>query len=139
MRMSADEHLSPPALSQREREPLVHIVHTWCDKSKYLVRSAKTRGGVALLKQTDNQLLTQVSPGTPMGELMRRYWHPVAAAAELDDSPFRTKGIRILGEDLVLYRDRSGQLGLITRYCPHRRVDLGIGVVEQDGLRCQYE
>ena len=73
-----------------------------------------------------------------MGDLMRRYWHPIAASAELDDSPFRTKGIRILGEDLVLYRDRSGQLGLIARYCPHRRVDLAIGVVEQDGLRCQY-
>jgi 5,5'-dehydrodivanillate O-demethylase oxygenase subunit len=91
-----------------------------------------------VLKQTDNQLLTQVSPGMPMGDLMRRYWQPVAASAELDDSPFRTKGIRILGEDLVLYRDRSGQLGLIARYCPHRRVDLAIGVVEQDGLRCQY-
>jgi 5,5'-dehydrodivanillate O-demethylase oxygenase subunit len=91
-----------------------------------------------VLKQSDNQLLTQVGPGTPMGDLMRQYWHPIAASAELDDSPFRTKGIRILGEDLVLYRDRSGQLGLIARYCPHRRVDLAIGVVEQDGLRCQY-
>jgi 5,5'-dehydrodivanillate O-demethylase oxygenase subunit len=69
-----------------------------------------------VLKQTDNQLLTQVTPGMPMGDLMRRYWHPIAASGELDDSPLRTKGIRILGEDLVLYRDRSGQLGLITRY-----------------------
>ena len=91
-----------------------------------------------MLTKSDNQMLTQVGPGTPMGELMRRYWHPIAAAKELDDSPFRTKGIRVLGEDLVLYRDRSGQLGLITRLCPHRRVDLAIGVVEEDGLRCQY-
>jgi nitrite reductase/ring-hydroxylating ferredoxin subunit len=91
-----------------------------------------------VLKQADNQVLTQVGRGTPMGELMRRYWHPVAASAELDDSPFRTKGLKIMGEDLVLFRDRSGQLGLISRYCPHRRVDLAIGVVEQDGLRCQY-
>ncbi|HEY1296169.1 MAG TPA: aromatic ring-hydroxylating dioxygenase subunit alpha [Chloroflexota bacterium] len=91
-----------------------------------------------VLKQTENELLTQVSRGTPMGELMRRYWHPIAASAELDDSPFRTRPLRILGEDLVLFRDRSGNLGLITRYCPHRRVDLAIGVVEQDGLRCQY-
>jgi 5,5'-dehydrodivanillate O-demethylase oxygenase subunit len=91
-----------------------------------------------VLKQIDNQLLTQVGPGMPMGDLMRRYWHPIAASGELDSSPFRTKGLKILGEDLVLFRDRSGSLGLITRYCPHRRVDLAIGVVEQDGLRCQY-
>ncbi|GAC1315364.1 MAG: aromatic ring-hydroxylating dioxygenase subunit alpha [Chloroflexota bacterium] len=91
-----------------------------------------------MLKQSDNQLLTQVGPGQPMGELMRRYWHPVAASGELDASPFRTKGLKILGEELVLFRDRSGKLGLISRYCPHRRVDLAIGVVEDDGLRCQY-
>ena len=50
-----------------------------------------------MLKQADNQLLTQVGPGTPMGDLMRRYWHPVAASKELAESPFRTKGLRILG------------------------------------------
>ena len=91
-----------------------------------------------MLAKSDNELLTQVSPGKPMGELMRRYWHPIAATAELDASPFRTKGVRVLGEDLVLFRDRSGRLGLIGRYCAHRRVDLAIGVVEHDGLRCQY-
>jgi len=73
-----------------------------------------------------------------MGELMRRYWHPIAAAQELEDSPFRTKEVTILGEDLVLYKDRSGHYGLIERYCSHRRVNLAIGVVEEDGLRCQY-
>jgi 5,5'-dehydrodivanillate O-demethylase oxygenase subunit len=91
-----------------------------------------------VLAKSENEILTQVEPGTPAGELMRRYWHPIAAAAELADSPFRTKGLRILGEDLVLFRDRADRLGLISRYCPHRRVDLAIGVVEQDGLRCQY-
>jgi 5,5'-dehydrodivanillate O-demethylase len=91
-----------------------------------------------VLQKTENEILTQVGPGQPMGELMRRYWHPVAASSELAESPFRTKGIKILGEDLVLYRDRSGQLGLIERYCPHRRVDLAVGVAEMDGLRCQY-
>lgn len=88
-----------------------------------------------MLSKDANEKLTRVGSGTPMGDLMRRYWHPVAAAAELGASPFRTRGIRVLGEDLVLFRDRSGKLGLITRYCPHRRVDLAIGVVEQDGLR----
>jgi 5,5'-dehydrodivanillate O-demethylase len=91
-----------------------------------------------VLKQEENVALTRVGKGTPMGELMRRYWHPIAASQELDENPFRTKGIRVLGEDLVLYRDRSGALGLIERYCPHRRVDLAIGVVEEDGIRCQY-
>jgi 5,5'-dehydrodivanillate O-demethylase oxygenase subunit len=91
-----------------------------------------------MLAKEMNEKLTRVGPGTPMGELMRRYWHPIAASQELADSPFRTKGVRLLGEDLVLFRDRSGTLGLIERFCPHRRVDLAIGVVEQDGLRCQY-
>jgi 5,5'-dehydrodivanillate O-demethylase len=91
-----------------------------------------------MLAKTENEVLTQVGPGTPMGDLMRQYWHPIAASAELDANPFRTKGIRVLGEDLVLYRDRSGSLGLIGRYCTHRRVDLAIGVVEEDGIRCQY-
>ncbi|MSQ28301.1 MAG: aromatic ring-hydroxylating dioxygenase subunit alpha [Dehalococcoidia bacterium] len=91
-----------------------------------------------MLSIKENELLTRVGPGTPMGNLMRQYWHPIAAAQELDASPFRTKEVRILGEDLVLYRDRSGQLGLIERWCSHRRVNLAYGVVEQDGLRCQY-
>jgi len=71
-----------------------------------------------------------------MGELMRRYWHPFAAAGELDDRP--TKQIRLLSEDLVLYRDRSGTLGLIDRLCAHRRVDLSYGIPEENGLRCMY-
>ena len=89
-----------------------------------------------MLTQQENERLTQVGPGTPMGELMRRYWHPIAAAAELDERP--TKAVRLLGEDLVLYRDRSGTLGLIERFCPHRRVDLSYGIPEEHGLRCMY-
>ena len=71
-----------------------------------------------------------------MGELMRRYWHPIAAASELDEKP--TKAVRILGEDLVLYKDKSGTIGLIDRFCPHRRVDLSYGIPEENGLRCMY-
>ena len=76
-----------------------------------------------------NERLTQVGPGTPMGELFRRYWHPFAAVGELEARP--TKSIRLLGEDLVLYRDRSGTLGLIGAKCPHRRVDLSYGIPEE--------
>ena len=64
-----------------------------------------------MLTQEQNELLTQVGKGTPMGELLRRYWHPIAAAAELNEKP--TKPVRLLGEDLVLYKDKSGEIGLI--------------------------
>ena len=83
-----------------------------------------------------NEKLTHVGPGTPMGNLLRRYWHPFAALAELDERP--TRPVRLLGEDLVLFRDRSGDLGLIGRVCAHRRVDLSYGIPEEHGLRCMY-
>jgi 5,5'-dehydrodivanillate O-demethylase oxygenase subunit len=89
-----------------------------------------------MLSVEENELLIRVGPGTPMGELMRRYWHPIAAAGELAKKP--TKEVTVLGEELVLYKDRSGTLGLIGRRCPHRRVSLVYGVPEPDGLRCQY-
>ena len=89
-----------------------------------------------MLSVQENERLARVGQGTPMGELMRRYWHPIAAAAELDDRP--TKAVRLLGEDLVLYKDKSGTLGLIERFCPHRRVDLSYGIPEEHGLRCMY-
>jgi 5,5'-dehydrodivanillate O-demethylase oxygenase subunit len=89
-----------------------------------------------VLSVEENELLTRVGPGTSMGELLRRYWHPIAAVAELDNKP--VKEVTVLGEELVLYRDRSGTLGLIGRRCPHRRVSLAYGVPEMDGLRCQY-
>src|SRR5438270_297276 len=60
-----------------------------------------------MLAKELNEKLTKVGPGTEMGELLRRYWHPIAASRELDDTPFRTKEVRVLGEDLVLFRDRS--------------------------------
>ena len=89
-----------------------------------------------MLNIQENEKLSRVGQGTPMGELMRRYWHPIAAAGELDVRP--TKAVRLLGEDLVLYKDKSGTLGLIERACPHRRVDLSYGIPEEHGLRCMY-
>ncbi|TMH46380.1 MAG: Rieske 2Fe-2S domain-containing protein, partial [Betaproteobacteria bacterium] len=80
--------------------------------------------------------LTQVGAGTPMGELLRRYWHPVAAVSEFDKNAI--KPARIMGEDLVLYKDLSGTYGLIARHCRHRAADLAYGTVEQCGLRCHY-
>lgn len=90
-----------------------------------------------MLSVQENEKLTRVGPGTPMGELMRRYWHPIAASAELIDEP--TKEVTILGEELVLFKDRRGRLGLIDRYCAHRRVNMAVcGLPEEDGLRCAY-
>ena len=68
-----------------------------------------------------NEMLTRVGRGTPMGDLLRRYWHPIGGASELVDNPI--KAVRLMGEDLVLYQDLSGQYGLLGRHCPHRRAD----------------
>lgn len=89
-----------------------------------------------MLAEAKNSLLTQVSSGTPMGDLLRRYWHPIAGGSEFDAMPVRA--VRVLGEDLVLYKDLSGNFGLVERQCPHRRADLSYGFVEQCGLRCNY-
>jgi 5,5'-dehydrodivanillate O-demethylase len=91
-----------------------------------------------MLSIEENEILTRVGAGTPMGELLRRYWHPVCAADELAKSPFRTKEVMLMGEELVVYKDRSGQLGIVDKYCAHRRASLAYGVVEEHGIRCQY-
>ena len=89
-----------------------------------------------MLSDEQNRTLTQVGAGTPMGELLRRYWMPIAAVGELDDKS--TKPMRLLGENLVLYRDQTGNYGLLDRHCPHRHADLSYGWVEGCGLRCNY-
>jgi hypothetical protein len=88
-----------------------------------------------MLSSEENVLLTRTGPGTPCGELMRRCWQPAALVEELpDDRPVRA--LRLLGEDLVLFRDEHGRYGLIDRRCPHRGTDLGFGRLEDGGLRC---
>jgi 5,5'-dehydrodivanillate O-demethylase len=89
-----------------------------------------------LITKAMNDRLTQVGPGTPCGELMRRYWIPIAPFAQLLENPVRK--VRFLGEDLILYRDRSNTLGLIGDRCLHRRVDLQYGIPDACGLRCPY-
>ena len=82
-----------------------------------------------MLTAADNELLTRVGPGTPGGELLRRYWHPIAATQQLDENPVRR--VKILGEELALYRDRSGALGLLGLRCPHRLMSLEYGIPEE--------
>jgi 5,5'-dehydrodivanillate O-demethylase len=88
-----------------------------------------------MLSKEKNEQLTRVGPGTPMGELLRRYWWPIATSSMLGERPIAR---RLLGEDLVLFRDKSGTLGLLEERCPHRRASLSMGCVEQNGLRCGY-
>jgi 5,5'-dehydrodivanillate O-demethylase oxygenase subunit len=89
-----------------------------------------------MLSKEDNERLIRVGPGTPMGELLRRYWMPIGALTEFDK--ISVKPIRLLGEDLVLFKDLQGTFGLIDRQCAHRRADLSYGFVEECGLRCNY-
>jgi len=79
--------------------------------------------------------LTQVGPGTPGGEYLRRFWHPFLIASELKDTP---KAVRLLGEDLVLFRDRGGRLGLLHKHCAHRGTSLEFGIPAERGIRCCY-
>src|SRR5881628_3635579 len=85
----------------------------------------------------ENNLLTQTSRGTPAGELLRRYWQPVALLEELPagGAPL---SMRILGEDLVLFRDDHGRVGLLGIHCSHRGTNLSYGRIEDGGLRCLY-
>ena len=79
--------------------------------------------------------LVQVGAGTPMGELLRRYWHPVGVGKDANAVPRR---VRILGEDLILFRDGQGRAGLLHARCCHRGTTLYYGKVEQNGIRCCY-
>jgi phenylpropionate dioxygenase-like ring-hydroxylating dioxygenase large terminal subunit len=83
----------------------------------------------------EDEELTHVGPGTPCGEYFRRYWLPVELSAELKDLPRR---IRILGEDLVIFRDRGGRVGLLQLHCSHRGTSLEFGVVVDRGIECCY-
>ena len=89
-----------------------------------------------MLTAEEKERLTRVGLGTPMGNLLRRYWHPIAARAQLDENP--VKAVRLLGEDLTLFKDKKGRLGLIADRCAHRHVKLVYGIPEEDGLRCCY-
>src|ERR1051326_2810576 len=89
-----------------------------------------------MLSKEANERLTQVDMGTPMGELLRRYWYPVATLPELLKEP--VLAVTVLGENLALYRAESGELGLVAQRCPHRGASLAYGIPEADGLRCPY-
>ena len=87
------------------------------------------------LSKEENEMLTRVGPGTPAGEMLRRYWQPIAFDAEIRDKPLRR---RILGEDVVMFRDERNRVGVLTLRCMHRGTSLEFGHIENGGLRCCY-
>jgi phthalate 4,5-dioxygenase oxygenase subunit len=96
------------------------------------------------MKSEQNDLITRIGPGTACGAVMRQYWQPVALADEFNPAldprmaERPVKAVRILGQDLVLFKDARGQWGLLDRDCPHRGADLSFGRNEGDGLRCPF-
>ena len=91
-----------------------------------------------MLSKENNELITRVGPGTQMGDVLRRYWTPILLDWELPTPDCDPVRVRILGEDLVAFRDTSGKIGLLANECPHRRVSLYFGRNEEGGLRCVY-
>jgi len=91
-----------------------------------------------VLSREDNEILTRVGPGTPMGDLLRRYWIPACLSSEVAEPDGAPARVRLLGEDLVAFRDTSGRVGLIEEQCPHRGASLFYGRNEECGLRCTY-
>src|SRR5919106_2020629 len=91
-----------------------------------------------MLKREENELVTRVGAGTPMGEVMRRYWMPAALSTELPNADSDPVRVRLLGENLIAFRDTNGQVGLVAENCPHRGASLFFGRNEEQGLRCVY-
>jgi nitrite reductase/ring-hydroxylating ferredoxin subunit len=91
-----------------------------------------------MLSAEQNELITRVGPGTPMGETLRRYWMPAVMSSELPEPDGAPVRVRLLGETLVAFRDTTGRVGLVDEYCPHRGASLWLGRNEECGLRCIY-
>src|SRR5439155_10148278 len=98
-----------------------HVVRA-CHGRKYRPARTMPAGGPAMLSREENELITRAAPGMPMGDTMRRYWIPALMARELPAPDCPPVRVRLLGEDLVAFRDSEGRIGLLDEYCPHRRV-----------------
>ncbi len=91
-----------------------------------------------MLTTEENELLCRVGPGTPMGEVFRRYWMPALVSSEIPEPDCPPVRVKLLGEDLIAFRDTEGRVGLIAEKCAHRRASLFFGRNEEGGLRCVY-
>jgi phenylpropionate dioxygenase-like ring-hydroxylating dioxygenase large terminal subunit len=91
-----------------------------------------------MLTRENNAFVTEVGPGTPMGNLFRQFWLPLTLPEQLPEPDCEPARLRLLGEDLVAFRDTNGQVGVVDAFCPHRRAPLYFGRNEECGLRCVY-
>ena len=91
-----------------------------------------------MLRIEDNTLLTRVGRGTELGALLREYWHPVLISSELPTPDCAQLRIKVLGEDLIAFRDTAGRVGILDERCAHRRASLFYGRNEEGGIRCPY-
>lgn len=91
-----------------------------------------------MLSKEENELLTRTGPGAPMGRLLRRYWVPALLSEEIPTPDCPPVQVRLLGEELVAFRDSNGRIGLLDEYCSHRGTSLFYGRNEECGLRCIY-
>ena len=91
-----------------------------------------------MLSRENNDLITRVGPGAQMGALMRRYWIPAAFVSQVEQPDCAPVRVKLLGEQLVLFRDNQGRLGLVDEFCPHRLASMFFGRNEEGGLRCVY-
>ena len=91
-----------------------------------------------MLTREDNELITQVGPGAPMGELFRRFWLPVMLADEVPNADSTPVRLHVLNEKLIAFRDSEGRVGIVDSYCPHRGAPLFFGRNEECGIRCVY-
>src|SRR5581483_5398355 len=91
-----------------------------------------------MLSKEENELITRTGPGTPGGEMFRRFWLPACLSSELPEPDGDPVRVRLLGEDLVAFRDSRGRVGLMPENCPHRGAALYFGRNEEGGLRCLY-
>jgi phenylpropionate dioxygenase-like ring-hydroxylating dioxygenase large terminal subunit len=91
-----------------------------------------------VLTPAENERLVRVGPGTPGGDLFRRYWQPALMSSELPENDGPPVRVRLLGEDLIAFRDTNGEVGLVDAFCPHRRAPMFFGRNEECGLRCVY-
>src|SRR5579883_3592673 len=91
-----------------------------------------------MLTREENELITRVGPGTPMGDVLRRYWMPALLARDIPEPDCPPVRVKLLGEELVAFRDTDGHVGLLEEYCPHRLASMFLGRNEECGLRCVY-
>ncbi|WP_217705603.1 Rieske 2Fe-2S domain-containing protein [Peristeroidobacter soli] len=111
----------------------------WKKRKRRRITWASTLlGGRTVLSKEDNERICRVGPNTPMGNVFRRFWLPVCTSAQLPEADCDPLRVRLVGENLVAFRDSTGAVGLVQENCPHRGASLALGRVEDNGIRCLY-